>query len=203
MDRAQACRGTSASDIHRSLMCAHGWSSTCTRHLLPYVVYDRAHRQSLLGNPEGFWDKCHMSLSGMSVLHWTVVPHLLTRHRRRVRQYIRPRGFQWGDSSPLLLPCIRFRDLAVHTIIAATVRDFLHALYSTSSLTLSIRSFRRQRSCPQVAMHAWNLRRCNAPFRTVRDRVGLSWSPRSEFGCRTCVFGADRCNPCRVGSTNR
>ncbi|KAI0765370.1 hypothetical protein C8Q74DRAFT_1205117 [Fomes fomentarius] len=26
----------------------------------------------------------------------------------------------WGDSSPLLLPCIRFRDLAVHTIIAAT-----------------------------------------------------------------------------------
>jgi hypothetical protein len=28
---------------------------------------------------------------------------------------------QWGDSSPLLLPCIRFRDLAVHTIIVATV----------------------------------------------------------------------------------
>ncbi|KAI8986749.1 hypothetical protein BD414DRAFT_486929 [Trametes punicea] len=26
----------------------------------------------------------------------------------------------WGDSSPLLLPCIRFRDLAVHTMIAAT-----------------------------------------------------------------------------------
>ncbi|EKM56539.1 uncharacterized protein PHACADRAFT_172219 [Phanerochaete carnosa HHB-10118-sp] len=26
----------------------------------------------------------------------------------------------WGDSSPLLLPCIRFRDLAVHSIIAAT-----------------------------------------------------------------------------------
>ncbi|KAI0685766.1 hypothetical protein BC835DRAFT_494455 [Cytidiella melzeri] len=26
----------------------------------------------------------------------------------------------WGDSSPLLLPCIRFRDVAVHTIIAAT-----------------------------------------------------------------------------------
>ncbi|CAL1709064.1 unnamed protein product [Somion occarium] len=26
----------------------------------------------------------------------------------------------WGDSSPLLLPCIRFRDLAVHTVIAAT-----------------------------------------------------------------------------------
>ncbi|KAI0711337.1 hypothetical protein C8Q76DRAFT_736182 [Earliella scabrosa] len=26
----------------------------------------------------------------------------------------------WGDSSPLLLPCVRFRDLAVHTIIAAT-----------------------------------------------------------------------------------
>ncbi|OBZ78298.1 hypothetical protein A0H81_02442 [Grifola frondosa] len=26
----------------------------------------------------------------------------------------------WGDSSPLLLPCIRFRDLVVHTIIAAT-----------------------------------------------------------------------------------
>ncbi|KAJ7749310.1 hypothetical protein DFH07DRAFT_557295 [Mycena maculata] len=27
---------------------------------------------------------------------------------------------KWGDSSPLLLPCIRFRDLAVHTVIAAT-----------------------------------------------------------------------------------
>lgn len=26
----------------------------------------------------------------------------------------------WGDSSPLLMPCIRFRDLAVHTVIAAT-----------------------------------------------------------------------------------
>ncbi|KDN40203.1 hypothetical protein RSAG8_08266, partial [Rhizoctonia solani AG-8 WAC10335] len=26
----------------------------------------------------------------------------------------------WGDSSPLLLPCIRFRDLAVHTVTAAT-----------------------------------------------------------------------------------
>ncbi|THH19628.1 hypothetical protein EW146_g1602 [Bondarzewia mesenterica] len=26
----------------------------------------------------------------------------------------------WGDSSPFLLPCIRFRDLAVHTVIAAT-----------------------------------------------------------------------------------
>ncbi|KIJ35299.1 hypothetical protein M422DRAFT_51568 [Sphaerobolus stellatus SS14] len=26
----------------------------------------------------------------------------------------------WGDSSPLLLPCIRFRDLAVHMVIAAT-----------------------------------------------------------------------------------
>jgi len=26
----------------------------------------------------------------------------------------------WGDSSPFLLPCIRFRDVAVHTIIAAT-----------------------------------------------------------------------------------
>ena len=27
---------------------------------------------------------------------------------------------QWGDSSPLFLPCVRFRDLAVHTVIAAT-----------------------------------------------------------------------------------
>ncbi|KII91140.1 hypothetical protein PLICRDRAFT_696263 [Plicaturopsis crispa FD-325 SS-3] len=26
----------------------------------------------------------------------------------------------WGDSSPLLLPCIRFRDLVVHSIVAAT-----------------------------------------------------------------------------------
>ncbi|KAF8067635.1 hypothetical protein FPV67DRAFT_1492691 [Lyophyllum atratum] len=26
----------------------------------------------------------------------------------------------WGDSSPLSLPCIRFRDLAVHTVIVAT-----------------------------------------------------------------------------------
>ncbi|EKM75804.1 hypothetical protein AGABI1DRAFT_79361 [Agaricus bisporus var. burnettii JB137-S8] len=26
----------------------------------------------------------------------------------------------WGDSSPLFLPCIRFRDLAIHTVIAAT-----------------------------------------------------------------------------------
>lgn len=26
----------------------------------------------------------------------------------------------WGDSSPLLLPCIRFRDLAVHTVVAVT-----------------------------------------------------------------------------------
>ncbi|KAJ7076122.1 hypothetical protein B0H15DRAFT_606778 [Mycena belliarum] len=26
----------------------------------------------------------------------------------------------WGDSSPLLLPCVRFRDLAVHTVIVAT-----------------------------------------------------------------------------------
>lgn len=26
----------------------------------------------------------------------------------------------WGDSSPLLLPCIRFRDLAVHTVVACT-----------------------------------------------------------------------------------
>lgn len=26
----------------------------------------------------------------------------------------------WGDSSPFLLPCIRFRDLAVHTVIVAT-----------------------------------------------------------------------------------
>ncbi|KAK0446064.1 uncharacterized protein EV420DRAFT_1622609 [Desarmillaria tabescens] len=26
----------------------------------------------------------------------------------------------WGDSSPLSLPCIRFRDIAVHTVIAAT-----------------------------------------------------------------------------------
>ncbi|KAJ7236246.1 hypothetical protein C8J57DRAFT_1377144 [Mycena rebaudengoi] len=26
----------------------------------------------------------------------------------------------WGDSSPLLLPCIRFRDIAVHTVIVAT-----------------------------------------------------------------------------------
>ncbi|KAF7300691.1 hypothetical protein HMN09_00954800 [Mycena chlorophos] len=26
----------------------------------------------------------------------------------------------WGDSSPFLLPCIRFRDLAVHTIVVAT-----------------------------------------------------------------------------------
>lgn len=27
---------------------------------------------------------------------------------------------QWGDSSPLLLPCIRFRDVAVHTVMVAT-----------------------------------------------------------------------------------
>ena len=27
---------------------------------------------------------------------------------------------QWGDSSPLLLPCIRFRDLAIHMVIVAT-----------------------------------------------------------------------------------
>jgi hypothetical protein len=26
----------------------------------------------------------------------------------------------WGDSSPLLLPCVRFRDLVVHTVVAAT-----------------------------------------------------------------------------------
>lgn len=26
----------------------------------------------------------------------------------------------WGDSSPLLLPCLRFRDLVVHTVVAAT-----------------------------------------------------------------------------------
>ena len=26
----------------------------------------------------------------------------------------------WGDSSPLFLPCIRFRDLAVHMVIAGT-----------------------------------------------------------------------------------
>ncbi|KAF8804729.1 hypothetical protein BYT27DRAFT_7259203 [Phlegmacium glaucopus] len=26
----------------------------------------------------------------------------------------------WGDSSPLFLPCIRFRDIAVHTVVAAT-----------------------------------------------------------------------------------
>ncbi|KZT22738.1 hypothetical protein NEOLEDRAFT_1097186 [Neolentinus lepideus HHB14362 ss-1] len=26
----------------------------------------------------------------------------------------------WGDSSPLLMPCIRFRDLVMHTVIAAT-----------------------------------------------------------------------------------
>lgn len=26
----------------------------------------------------------------------------------------------WGDSSPLLLPCIRFRDLVVHSVVAAT-----------------------------------------------------------------------------------
>ncbi|KAA1473059.1 hypothetical protein DENSPDRAFT_839482 [Dentipellis sp. KUC8613] len=26
----------------------------------------------------------------------------------------------WGDSSPFLLPCVRFRDLVVHTVIAAT-----------------------------------------------------------------------------------
>lgn len=31
----------------------------------------------------------------------------------------------WGDSQPLFLPCIRFRDLAVHTVIAATVRGNL------------------------------------------------------------------------------
>lgn len=36
----------------------------------------------------------------------------------------------WGDSSPLLLPCIRFRDLAVHTVIVATVRfNFLGVLH--------------------------------------------------------------------------
>lgn len=27
---------------------------------------------------------------------------------------------QWGDSSPLLLPCIRFRDLVMHAVIAGT-----------------------------------------------------------------------------------
>jgi hypothetical protein len=27
---------------------------------------------------------------------------------------------QWGDSSPLILPCIRFRDIVLHTAIAAT-----------------------------------------------------------------------------------
>ncbi|KAF7323804.1 hypothetical protein MKEN_00601500 [Mycena kentingensis (nom. inval.)] len=26
----------------------------------------------------------------------------------------------WGDSSPFMLPCIRFRDIAVHTVVAAT-----------------------------------------------------------------------------------
>ncbi|KXN84119.1 hypothetical protein AN958_00444 [Leucoagaricus sp. SymC.cos] len=30
-----------------------------------------------------------------------------------------PRLFQWGGLSPLFLPCIRFRDLAIHTVIAA------------------------------------------------------------------------------------
>ena len=42
---------------------------------------------------------------------------------------------QWGDSSPLLLPCIRFRDLAVHTIIAATVRHLLFILDCSRVLT--------------------------------------------------------------------
>ena len=42
---------------------------------------------------------------------------------------------QWGDSSPLLLPCIRFRDLAVHTIIAATVCHSQFFLYSSLLLT--------------------------------------------------------------------
>ncbi|KJA21553.1 hypothetical protein HYPSUDRAFT_41934 [Hypholoma sublateritium FD-334 SS-4] len=37
----------------------------------------------------------------------------------------------WGDSSPLFLPCIRFRDLVVHTVIAATVRSIasMHIIY--------------------------------------------------------------------------
>ena len=28
---------------------------------------------------------------------------------------------QWGDSSPILLPCIRWRDVVIHTIAAASV----------------------------------------------------------------------------------
>ena len=45
---------------------------------------------------------------------------------------------QWGDSSPLLPPCIRFGDLAVHTmIIAATVRHLPPPLDSMDVLTTS------------------------------------------------------------------
>ena len=28
---------------------------------------------------------------------------------------------KWGDSSPILLPCIRWRDVVIHTIAAASV----------------------------------------------------------------------------------
>ncbi|KAH7345648.1 hypothetical protein B0J17DRAFT_713205 [Rhizoctonia solani] len=41
----------------------------------------------------------------------------------------------WGDSSPLLLPCIRFRDLVVHTAIAATVFPVMGPITDTAAAT--------------------------------------------------------------------
>jgi len=56
---------------------------------------------------ESYRHKCYLSITGAhsSLERWRSC--LIGR-------------IQWGDSSPLLLPCIRFRDLAVHTVIAAT-----------------------------------------------------------------------------------
>lgn len=46
----------------------------------------------------------------------------------------------WGDSSPLLLPCIRFRDLVVHTVVAVT--GGAAAIATPVMVSLTLRSIR-------------------------------------------------------------
>ncbi|KAJ6610988.1 hypothetical protein B0H10DRAFT_2058008 [Mycena sp. CBHHK59/15] len=60
----------------------------------------------------------------------------------------------WGDSSPLLLPCIRFRDLAVHTVIAATGGAAVVAAPVFGPLSAEVISYLGDSVLVELGLHA-------------------------------------------------
>ncbi|KAF7964997.1 hypothetical protein HWV62_1160 [Athelia sp. TMB] len=62
----------------------------------------------------------------------------------------------WGDSSPLFLPCIRFRDLAVHMVIAGTggMAAVAAPVMGPISVSVYTQSRRRDTILVEVGLHA-------------------------------------------------